>query len=523
MKLIYPLSKKGTKTSGFGYRVHPIKKTKKHHNGIDIGIPDGTGVNAVADGEVVRSDMRDYKGYGNLIIIKHSVDGETFYSAYAHLTKRLVDVGDKVTQGEKIAESGGGQGLAGGGGLSTGPHLHFEIRKSENGDWVNPEPYINGTEIVKGEIGDKKDDKKDDKEDDKKDESKLLSKLVVTYGGLSGKSKDIVDNTISYLKTKGITNPYAIVVICVIILEKNGLLVESKYKTLLESKEDLPKEIQSSINKLKTVYGLNITQKHIDKEFEQEGNWRPDNGGVDKTAESKINELIKDCKNKFPYVKGGIVSGYRSYSDQVTNFGTKATSRGIDDTQKANTIPGFSQHHTGKAFDIFSVDTSWWDKNSDVKNWVAENAKNYGFDVTYKKQGPLRIAEPWHLYYVGGESEKPKPEESFDINSNVDLLIKDKETINNFKSLDEAIKYYSDIELSDGTKISKEKLKSGSSKFEVKSGSETIDIKNVEDFLKALLKIPEIGAKVRKERGLDENVKLVEEIHRMKDLMKKIL
>ncbi len=105
----------------------------------------------------------------------------------------------------------------------------------------------------------------------------------------------------------------------------------------------------------------------------------------------------------------------------------------------------------------------------------------------------------------------------------MDLLIKDKETINDFKSLDEAIKYYSDIELSDGTKISKEKLKLGSSKFEVKSGSETIDIKNVEDFLKALLKIPEIGAKVRKERGLDENVKLVEEIHRMKDLMKKIL
>ena len=155
MKLVYPLSKKGTKTSGYGYRTHPIKGGKKHHNGIDISIPDGSDVISVADGEVVRSDMRNKSGYGNLIIIKHNVDGENFYSAYAHLTQRLVDAGDKVKQGQKIAESGGGQGLEGGGVLSTGPHLHFEIRKSETGDWVNPEKYLSGAEIVKGEIGDK--------------------------------------------------------------------------------------------------------------------------------------------------------------------------------------------------------------------------------------------------------------------------------------------------------------------------------------------------------------------------------
>ena len=149
MNLIYPLSKKGSKTSGFGPR------NGRPHNGIDIGVPDGTGVNSVADGEVVRADMRDYKGYGNFIIIKHDLDGETFYSAYAHLTKMLVSVGNKVKQGEQIALSGGGQGLAGGAGLSTGPHLHFEIRKSESGNWVNPEKYLSGAEIVKGEIGDK--------------------------------------------------------------------------------------------------------------------------------------------------------------------------------------------------------------------------------------------------------------------------------------------------------------------------------------------------------------------------------
>jgi LAS superfamily LD-carboxypeptidase LdcB len=167
----------------------------------------------------------------------------------------------------------------------------------------------------------------------------------------------------------------------------------------------LPKNIQNSISQLKNSYGITITDEHIKKEFEQEGGYREDSGGVNSEASSQINKLIRDAKNKFPKLKNtkGIISDYRSYSDQVKNFGSKAKSRGIDDTQRANTIPGFSQHHTGKAFDIFSVETSWWNKNTDVKDWVAKNAPKYGFDVTYKKQGPLRIAEPWHLYYVGGE------------------------------------------------------------------------------------------------------------------------
>ena len=167
---------------------------------------------------------------------------------------------------------------------------------------------------------------------------------------------------------------------------------------------NLPDNINSAISKLEKKYGLDITDKHINREFEQEGNYREDAGGENKQARSQINKLVSDCKNKFPKLGSlGVVSGYRSYDTQVDNFGRKAQSRGIDGTQRANTIPGFSQHHTGKAFDIFSVETSWWDKNSDVKEWVARNANKYGFDVTYKTQGPLRIAEPWHLYYVGGE------------------------------------------------------------------------------------------------------------------------
>lgn len=165
----------------------------------------------------------------------------------------------------------------------------------------------------------------------------------------------------------------------------------------------LPQNIQNAISKLEKEYGIDITDDNIKKEFDQEGNFREDAGGENPEAKKQIDKLISDAKSKFPKLsKFGIVSGYRSYEDQVKNFGNKAKSRGVDNTQKANTVPGFSQHHTGKAFDIFSVDSGWWSTNSDVKNWVADNAKNYGFDVTYKTQGPLRIAEPWHLYYVGG-------------------------------------------------------------------------------------------------------------------------
>ena len=164
----------------------------------------------------------------------------------------------------------------------------------------------------------------------------------------------------------------------------------------------LPNNIQHAIDSLNTKYGIKISDTHIQKELDQEKNYRLDSGSINQIALSKIKQLISAAQKQFPKLASyGIVSGYRSYEKQVDNFGKKAKHRGIDATQKANTIPGFSQHHTGKAFDIFSVDTSWWNSNTDVKKWVANNAKKYGFEVTYKTPGQLRIAEPWHLYYIG--------------------------------------------------------------------------------------------------------------------------
>ncbi len=173
------------------------------------------------------------------------------------------------------------------------------------------------------------------------------------------------------------------------------------------SRNDLPTKIQSAIKSLENKIGRKITDDDIRKEFEQEGNWREDAGGVNPEAKSAINRLLSDLRKKFPgQIPQGIISDYRSYNDQVENFKNKINSgRNFEDVQRATTIPGFTQHHTGKAFDIVSLEPSWWNSRPEIKKWVAENCKNYGFDVTYKVQGPVRMAEPWHLYYGGNFSQ----------------------------------------------------------------------------------------------------------------------
>ena len=479
MKLTYPLSIKGTKTSGYGYRTHPIKGTQGHHNGVDIGVPDGTDVFSVADGEVVRSDMKDRKGYGNLIIIKHSEDGETFYSAYAHLTERLVDVGDKVGQGDKIAESGGGQGLDNGGGLSTGPHLHFEIRKSIDGDWVNPEPYISGSEIVKGDF-------------DKEDESLLLNKMVVTYGNLSGRSKTIVDTAISYLKNKGITNPYAIVIICTILLEKYDIINE-----------------ESTSEKL---LGPNSVTIPSDGAHAGQSGWQSANAW----------DFKAPIGSPVFAVNSGTLITWSDYGQSVKKRGGKKLYGESFTVESDNDLPSVYYTHL-KDTTVRKGDQV---ECGQLLGYVMD-FPNSEYDHVHIgiKSGNIRqfVNSDGTLKCKSSGSQKIDQNILTLIKSDIDLLTEDKEIINDFKSLDGAIEYYSNVELSDGTKIPKEKLRSGSSKFEVKMESKKSDIKDIKAFLKALMKIPELGAKIRKERGLDENVQLVEEINRMKDLIKKIL
>lgn len=113
---------RGKITSGFG------RRGGRMHNGIDIGIPIGTPVKA-ADGGTVQFSGR-MGTYGNLVIIDH---GEGFTTYYGHNSQNLVSKGDKVHKGQTIAMSGNT-------GRSTGPHLHFEVRKF--GTPVNPNNYL---------------------------------------------------------------------------------------------------------------------------------------------------------------------------------------------------------------------------------------------------------------------------------------------------------------------------------------------------------------------------------------------
>lgn len=120
--------KNGYISSGFGGRIHPISGKYKGHQGVDIPGKKGTPVNSVAAGIVIKSERSG--GYGNLVEIRHP-DGYT--TRYAHNQKNLVKEGDLVEKGQKIA-------LLGSTGRSTGPHVHFEVRKDEKP--VNPVAFI---------------------------------------------------------------------------------------------------------------------------------------------------------------------------------------------------------------------------------------------------------------------------------------------------------------------------------------------------------------------------------------------
>ena len=128
-------------TSPYGYRTHPTTGEYKKHTGIDLGGTWHTEILAVADGEVVSAGVQT--AFGNCIEIKHTVNGKTIYSFYAHLSKINVKAGDKVTQGQVIGLEGGDPNLDSNPGYSTGHHLHFELRSASGyGNDIDPNDYI---------------------------------------------------------------------------------------------------------------------------------------------------------------------------------------------------------------------------------------------------------------------------------------------------------------------------------------------------------------------------------------------
>ncbi len=126
---IWPLPRENPRiTSGFGDRIHPVKNREIFHTGIDIAAAHGKKAYAAREGRV--NFVGVIPGYGNVVTIIHS---NRYKSLYAHLSEHLVRPNQFVEQGQPI-------GRVGSTGYTTGPHLHFEIRRS--GNPVNPLDYL---------------------------------------------------------------------------------------------------------------------------------------------------------------------------------------------------------------------------------------------------------------------------------------------------------------------------------------------------------------------------------------------
>lgn len=115
--------------SGFGIRIHPIYKLRKMHTGIDFAASIGTPIYATADGKVVSVDVK-FSGYGKVVEIDH---GFGYKTRYAHMHEFAVRSGQNIKRGDLI-------GYVGNTGLSTAPHLHYEVLI--NGSQVDPVHYF---------------------------------------------------------------------------------------------------------------------------------------------------------------------------------------------------------------------------------------------------------------------------------------------------------------------------------------------------------------------------------------------
>lgn len=139
---IQPISNKEliALASGFGLRIHPVYKVKKMHTGIDFAAPIGTPIYATADGSVDKVNV-SFSGYGKMVEIDH---GFGYRTRYAHMHGFTVREGQHIKRGELI-------GYVGNTGLSTAPHLHYEV--FINGGHVNPVYYffndLNATDYEK--------------------------------------------------------------------------------------------------------------------------------------------------------------------------------------------------------------------------------------------------------------------------------------------------------------------------------------------------------------------------------------
>jgi hypothetical protein len=150
-------------TSSFGWRVHPIQKTRKHHNGEDLisTTHNPAYLKAIYEGTVLEARAAKSKkangepnGYGYLVAVSHKIGGKDYVALYAHLLKNSFQVkkGDKVKAGQVL-------GIMGTSGASTGVHLHFEIHIGKKVGWsdngsgfLDPIPFLQALEAMDAQL-----------------------------------------------------------------------------------------------------------------------------------------------------------------------------------------------------------------------------------------------------------------------------------------------------------------------------------------------------------------------------------
>jgi len=172
MKLINPVNSTNI-SSGFGIR------NGIPHNGVDIMVPSGTRFVAPAKGIVIAStdDARDGGKCGGFVMLKHDIDGETYYTKYCHVKRRYARAGDTVNAGESIALSGGDEKDPHKGN-AQGPHLHFELLNSSKKP-IDPKPYLLGASLVGASTLSSDNGSKDDEDDE--DDNKISDKDENVY------------------------------------------------------------------------------------------------------------------------------------------------------------------------------------------------------------------------------------------------------------------------------------------------------------------------------------------------------
>lgn len=180
----YPTDKEATQlTSPFGPREGGM------HWGVDLVGPRGTPIYAFADGRVIQAQDSGVQGFGGWVVVEHNIDGKKIQTVYGHEEPGQVKVkaGDKVTKGQHIADIGNA-------GVSTGPHLHFEVVEGDRaagGERVDPKPWID--KAAKGKKGAGDSDKKD-KDANKKSEDG--GKVLVVGDSISNGARSQIESAI---------------------------------------------------------------------------------------------------------------------------------------------------------------------------------------------------------------------------------------------------------------------------------------------------------------------------------------